>query len=232
MYVPAILTAPLHPTGPVDVTRSVEAMTADRPLYDDGLVQVGVWECGPGTFGENTGAMNESMFMVAGRATVQYAGGAFDLSPGTLWTTPHQWSNTWSVHQTVRKLYVIDRRPGTPGAVTHVANAYEVELGPAAPRPNPIAGEPHERSVSIWEHDHLDVGVWECTPGEFTFRRDGYQEVFCVLSGHATLHVDHSGGRGQSFELMPGAVMLTPSGLTGRWVVHETIRKAYTVITD
>ena len=159
-----------------------EAVTADRPLYDDGLVQMGVRECRPGTFGEDTGAMNESMFMVAGRATVQHADGAFDLSPGTLWTTPHQWSNTWSVHQTVRKLYVIDRRPGTPG--------------------------------------------------EFAFRREGYQEVFCVLSGRATVHVEHPGGRGQSFELMHGAVMLTPSGLTGRWVVHETIRKAYTIITD
>jgi uncharacterized cupin superfamily protein len=52
--------------------------------------------------------------------------------------------------------------------------------------------------------------------------------VFCVLSGHATLHIDN----GPSFELVPGAMILTPSGVTGRWVVHETLRKAYVVITD
>jgi uncharacterized cupin superfamily protein len=67
----------------------------------------------------------------------------------------------------------------------------------------------------------------------FPFRRDGYQEVFCVLSGRATLEVDGAeAGAGQRFELVPGAMVLTPSGATGRWHVHETVRKAYVTITD
>ena len=72
--------------------------------------------------------------------------------------------------------------------------------------------------------------MWQCSPGEFSFRRDGYDEVFCVLSGRATLHIDGAYGPGQSFELVPGSVILTPAGLTGRWVVHETIRKAYGIV--
>lgn len=51
-----------------------------------------------------------------------------------------------------------------------------------------------------------------------------------VLSGHATLHVDGSEGPGQSFDLRSDSVILTPAGLTGRWVVHETIRKAFTIV--
>ena len=49
-----------------------------------------------------------------------------------------------------------------------------------------------------------------------------------MLSGRATLHIDG----GPSFELVPGATMLTPSGTTGRWVVHETTRTTYVTIAD
>lgn len=231
MYVPSILTTPLRATGPVDPGRPDEARTSEWAMLDGELL-IGIWECTPGTFHGVTADEDESMLMVSGRATVDHDGGTFDLSPGTLWTTPKGWASTWHVHQTVRKLYVIDRRGGADGSPAHLANAYTSPLGAPTPR-EPISGTPHEASASMWTHDRLDVGVWECTPGEFRFRRDDYQEVFCVLAGHATLHVDAADGRpGQAFELVPGAVLLTPSGLTGRWVVHETIRKAYTIVTD
>ena len=51
-----------------------------------------------------------------------------------------------------------------------------------------------------------------------------------MLSGHATIQIDGTDGPGQSFDLRPGSVLLTPAGLTGRWLVHETIRKAYTIV--
>jgi uncharacterized cupin superfamily protein len=199
-------------------------------MLDDGEVQVGIWSCTRGHFSATTGDENETMLMVAGRATVNHDGGNHDLAPGTLWTTPRNWTSTWAVHQTVRKLYVIDKRPGTPGVTNHLSNAHAAILGPPTPRDSPIAGHPNESSVSLWTHDGIDVGVWQCTAGEFTFQRDGYDEVFCVLSGRATLHIDGAYGVGQSFDVVPGSVLLTPAGLTGRWVVHETIRKAYTII--
>lgn len=230
MYTPSILETPLRPTGPVDATRPTDSLTADWPLVDDGQVQIGIWSCTPGRFTATTGDEHESMFMVAGRAEVRHEGGVHDLAPGTLWTTPAGWTSTWTVHQTVRKLYVIDQRTATPGVTTHLGNASTAVLGESTPRANPIAGTPHEASLSTWTHDGLDVGVWECTPGEFSFRRDGYDEVFCVVSGRATLHIDGPYGPGQCFELVPGAVILTPAGLTGRWVVHDTIRKAYTIV--
>jgi uncharacterized protein len=227
VYTPSILATPLIPTGPIDAERPDQALTGDWPMLT-GEVLIGIWECSPGTFGEVTGDMNEAMLMVSGRATITHPGGTDDLSPGTLWTTPRRFDHTWSVHQTVRKMYVIDNRPGSPGSPTFLPNAYTAELGPGTPRPVVIGGDPVESSRSLWEHDGLDVGVWECTPGEFPFARVGYQEVFCALAGHATLHIDG----GPSFELVPGAVLLTPSGTTGRWVVHQTFRKAYVIVDD
>lgn len=219
MYARDILTAPLEVTG--DATR-------DLAFVDDDGLLVGVWECLPGVYDEPTTDYDEMMFMVSGRVTVVHPEGALDIAPGTLWTTPRQWPGVWHVHQTVRKLYVIDPRSGDAGVLSHLSNAHLLDLGEATPRPVVIAGDPHERSVDIATPNRLQVGVWDCTPGEFPFARDGYDEVFCVLSGRADLHFDD----GRSFELLPGSVVLTPAGTTGRWVVHETVRKVYTVIHD
>lgn len=217
MYVQNIHTAELTSTGP---------HTSDLPFVDDGELQIGIWECTPGVFDEPTTDYDESMFMVSGRVSVTTPDVAFDIAPGTLWATPRNWPGLWTVHQTVRKVYVIDHRSGGPASPACCSNAYTLELGEATPRPVVIAGDPRERSVDIWAHNRLSVGVWDCTPGEFPFRRDGYDEVFTVLSGRATLVYDD----GREFEVSAGSVLLTPSGTTGRWVVHEPVRKAYTII--
>ncbi|MEI8238961.1 MAG: cupin domain-containing protein [Actinomycetota bacterium] len=229
MYVPDI-----HSLVLVDITDVRAAEDAprfgDHVLSDDGQVQIGIWSASPGVLCDPTGDYVETMFMVAGRATVAASEGSpYDLVPGALWATPRHWVGPWEIHQTVRKLYVIDNRPAMScdaGASTYLANAYASELDAPVRRPVVIAGDPHEASRMLWAHDQLEAGVWECTPGEFPFRRDGYDEVFCVLSGRATLYTD----AGQAFELTPGTVMLTPAGLCGRWVVHDTIRKAYTIV--
>ena len=227
MYTPSILSTPLVATGPVNSERPNQAHTFDWPFLD-GEVQIGIWECTPGVFGDTTTDFDEAMFMVAGRVTITHTDGEFDIAPGTLWTTPRHWPNTWRVYQTVRKMYIIDHRSGAAGLPTHMPNAYTAALGEGTPRPVIIAGNPVESSTSLWAHNALDIGVWECTPGEFPFARVGYSEVFTVLTGRATLHIEG----GQSFELVPGAMILTPSGTTGRWVVHETIRKVYFSVTD
>ena len=221
MYVPDILTAPL---------RRTDDRTSDYPLLDDGQVQIGIWECTPGTLGDGAGDFDETMYMVAGRASVAHSGGTHDLAPGTLWTTPRNWASDWNVHQTIRKLYVIDQRPGSAAESSHLPIAHSAQLGEPTRRLVVIAGDPHESSAALWAHNKLECGVWECTPGEFPFRRDGYDEVFCVVSGHATLHIDATEGAGHAFDLRAGSVILTPAGMTGRWVVHETIRKAYTIV--
>ncbi len=227
MYTPSILATPLVSSSPINSERPNEARTFDWPFLD-GDVQIGIWECTPGKFGDATTDFDEAMFMVSGRATIDHVDGHYDIAPGTLWTTPRHWPNTWHVHQTIRKIYIIDNRPGSPGVPTHLPNAYTVDCGVSSPRPAAIAGDPRESSITLWSHNALDIGVWECTPGEFSFTRMGYSEVLTVLSGRATLHIDG----GPSFELVPGAMILTPSGTNGRWTIHETVRKVYYSVND
>ena len=189
-------------------------------------VEVGIWECAPGTMGGTTGDYDEAMCMVSGRVTVAHEAGEYDIAAGTLWVTPRAWSSTWTVHQTVRKLYVIDNRPGQAAPPAHLANAHTMTLPASAPRANPIKGDPHESTGELWVHNGLNVGVWQSTPGVFPASRIGYDEVFICLSGAATM----TGDDGVRYDLSPGSVLFTPAGFTGRWDVTETFRKVYCII--
>jgi uncharacterized protein len=221
MYAQSILTATLAPMHP--------PTTPPQSLWEWGYdgVEVGIWECAPGTLSGQTGDYDEMMCMVAGRGTVTHADGEYDLAPGTTWVTPRNWSSTWTVHETTRKLYVIDNRPGRASPAAHLANAHTMALGAPVPRADAIKGEPHESSAELWVHNGLNVGVWEVTPGSFHASRDGFDEVFVCLSGSATM----TGNDGVRYDLSAGSVLFTPAGFTGRWNVSETFRKVYCVIT-
>ena len=221
MYTAEILTAPLTPMP-------VEAGAPAQSLWEWGYdgVDVGLWECAPGVLSGPGGDYDESMCMVAGRGTVTHGGETYDIAPGTVWVTPRHWAHSWTVHQTVRKLYVIDNRGGGSAPFAHLANAHHMVLGEWRPRANPVKGEPHEASAALWNHNGLEVGVWEATPGAFPASRDGYDEVFVCLSGEATM----TSSDGVRFDLAAGSVLFTPAGFTGRWDVTENFRKIYTII--
>jgi uncharacterized cupin superfamily protein len=220
MYAQNILTAHLA-TMPHD---GRPAQTIWEWGYDG--VEVGIWECAPGTISGQTGDYDEAMCMVAGRVTVQHDGGSFDISPGSLWVAPRHWDSKWTIHQTVRKMFVIDNRPGQESAPAYLANAHTAVLGSPVARANPIKGEPYESSAELWVHNGLNVGVWEATPGSFPATRDGYDEVFVCLSGVATM----TGNDGVRYDLSAGSVLFTPSGFVGRWDVSETFRKVYCIV--
>jgi uncharacterized cupin superfamily protein len=98
------------------------------------------------------------------------------------------------------------------------------ELPEPTPKPTSLDGQ-LETSLDIWasEDGRCETGVWECSPGTFTATRDGYDEVATIVSGRATV-VD---AQGNSIELVPGSVLVTPAGWSGTWTVHETLRKTY-----
>lgn len=224
MYTPQILGAPLRPTTPVDPHNPVSPRQA---LWEwgDGQVDVGIWECTPGTMDGTNGDFDEVMCMVGGRVTVGHAGGEWDIAPGTLWVTPRHFPCTWTVHQTVRKMYIIDNRPGAEAPAEFLANAHTAAVGNTKARVA-LAGDPHESTNVLWAHNQLEAGVWECTPGTFSATRDGYDEVFLGLSGQATMTATN----GMRFDLTAGSVLYTPAGFVGTWNVTETFRKVYCLI--
>jgi uncharacterized protein len=218
MYTPQILGAPLEPISQPGPPQALWE-------WGDGDVEVGIWECEPGVMDGRNGDFDEMMCMVSGRVSVTHPDGEWDVAPGTVWVTPRHFRCTWTVHQTVRKMYVIDNRPGTAQRAALMANAHTVGVGNTKPR-LATAGNPHESTNVLWANNQLDVGVWECTPGTFAATRIGYDEVFLCLSGRATMTADN----GMRFDLAPGSVLYTPAGFVGTWDISETFRKVYCLI--
>ena len=104
----------------------------------------------------------------------------------------------------------------------------EVELGEFTAKATAITEGVMERLASVWTTEKVDTGVWEATPGSFVGKRDGYSEVCYITAGSATIEVEGEEDR----ELRVGDIFITPSGWTGIWHVHETIRKHYIIVND
>lgn len=84
-----------------------------------------------------------------------------------------------------------------------------------------------ESSRTVWESaEGIRSGVWEVTPGSFRSERPAYHEMCQIVSGSATIEEDD----GTTFDVRPGSLFITPEGWTGRWTVHETLRKVWVVI--
>jgi hypothetical protein len=93
------------------------------------------------------------------------------------------------------------------------------------PKAGATSGAPEESSHEIYGDDRVQLGVWECTPGEFPTAKQGISEHMHVIAGDATLYGDD----GSAVELRPGVSVVTPDGFTGRWEIRETIRKVYAI---
>ncbi|PZQ89554.1 MAG: cupin [Leifsonia xyli] len=68
--------------------------------------EVGVWEMSPGTMSDTEA--DEVFVVVAGRARVEFASGraALELTPGTVVRLEAGERTVWTVHETLRKVYL------------------------------------------------------------------------------------------------------------------------------
>ena len=86
-----------------------------------------------------------------------------------------------------------------------------------------VRGTPRARGRLL--HDGAgETGIWECTPGSFTWRYDTHQAM-TILAGRATLSL----GRGRSLQLKAGDAVFIPRGTRATWTVKATVRKGYTL---
>ena len=103
------LTATLEPDGlPAEKVRAGSPSTASRELVRDpstGL-SVGIWEH---TAGQSVDVEADEVFVVlSGRATISYGDGSVvDVGPGSVVATPAGVATTWTVHEDLRKVYVV-----------------------------------------------------------------------------------------------------------------------------
>lgn len=79
----------------------------------DGL-RTGIWEATPGTFKSTRPGYDEICQILSGTATItEVDGSSFDIGPGSLFVTPAGWEGTWTIHETLRKMWVLQDLPAT-----------------------------------------------------------------------------------------------------------------------
>ena len=75
---------------------------------NDGLMEIGVWECTPGRFTAVRDSMSETCHIVSGHVTLHGPEGrAQEVRAGEVLVLPKGWRGEWDLHSTTRKLYVM-----------------------------------------------------------------------------------------------------------------------------
>lgn len=93
---------------PTSTTGQQEASTT---LWQsaDGRLEIGLWECTEGHFTAFREVAAEKCHFISGRVTVTDVKQSRDLGPGDFLVMPLGWRGEWTVHEKVRKLYILDR---------------------------------------------------------------------------------------------------------------------------
>ena len=78
-----------------------------RELWVHNGLEVGVWECEPGSFGISRNGYDEAMVILSGKATMNATNGqVFPLQAGSVLLTPEGFVGHWIIEETLRKVYV------------------------------------------------------------------------------------------------------------------------------
>ncbi|TCB97255.1 DUF861 domain-containing protein [Micromonospora zingiberis] len=100
-----------RPLGPPSAQPlSGEILVRSRVDFTNGnrTVISGIWECEPGSSRWEFLTRGEIIHVVSGRMTVQEDGAEpTTVTPGTTAYFPIGWRGTWTVHETLRKVYVV-----------------------------------------------------------------------------------------------------------------------------
>ncbi|WP_077488430.1 cupin domain-containing protein [Sinomonas mesophila] len=76
--------------------------------------KVGIWEATPGVSKSTRPGYDEICQILSGSATITEADGtSFDIGPRTLLVTPAGWEGTWTIHETLRKVFVVKKIPAS-----------------------------------------------------------------------------------------------------------------------
>lgn len=105
-----LATLDLGPFGPKPTALSEGQVEAAKTLWksEDGLMEVGVWECTPGRFTASRERNSETCHIVSGRVSLHDAGGQTrEVRAGEALVLPKGWKGEWTIHETTRKLYIM-----------------------------------------------------------------------------------------------------------------------------
>ena len=87
-----------------------EIMTRAKVFLDNPTVTAGTWECEPGASRWEFTTRGEVIYVLSGRMTVhEDSGDAVELTAGSSCIFPTGWKGKWTVHETLRKVFVVYR---------------------------------------------------------------------------------------------------------------------------
>ncbi|MFM8721892.1 MAG: cupin domain-containing protein [Acidimicrobiaceae bacterium] len=87
-----------------------EIMTRAKVFLDNPTVTAGTWECEPGASRWEFTTRGEVIYVWSGRMTVHQDGDdPVELTAGSSCIFPIGWKGTWTVHETLRKVFVVYR---------------------------------------------------------------------------------------------------------------------------
>ncbi|RUW52472.1 cupin domain-containing protein [Mesorhizobium sp. M1A.F.Ca.ET.072.01.1.1] len=105
-----LATADIGAFSPKPTSIEGDQVEAVRSFFQspDGTVDIGIWECTPGRFTADRSGSSEICHIISGRVEVSRADGEMrELGPGDLLVLPKGWKGEWLIHETTRKLYII-----------------------------------------------------------------------------------------------------------------------------
>lgn len=205
--------------GPLPEQVSMEPVTegapyaAERTLLDcpDGFFAV--WACDAGVYPRVKDRRGSFMYILSGDATITDADGtSHELTADSVLVLPYAWEGTWHIRETIRKVYLHTTPvPPLPGAPVPCAFT-PTEQVLHAPLPG---GE-----AVLFDGPDGRCAVLACEPGSAPPTEPGRAIFLHVLDGAVTV-TDVDGTR---HELTAGSSAALPSGWTGTWDVHRTLR--------
>jgi uncharacterized cupin superfamily protein len=87
-----------------------EILTRAKVFLDIEKITSGTWECEPGASRWEFLTRGEIIYVLKGHMTVQEDGGdAMELTEGSSCIFPIGWKGVWTVHETLRKVFVVYR---------------------------------------------------------------------------------------------------------------------------
>ena len=101
---------PLGPPSAEPLTGDIMTRSYVPFTSADGKVLCGAWECEPGASRWEFLERGEFIHVLSGRMTVTADDGEpVELTPGSSAVFPIGWTGTWTVHETLRKVFTVFR---------------------------------------------------------------------------------------------------------------------------
>lgn len=91
-----------------------------------------------------------------------------------------------------------------------------------------VKGNPKRLTQSLYEHPHMNCGIWQCEVGAWNIVfADNKQEFFTILKGVVCIH---NAENNTYIEVKAGEAGVIPPSFVGTFEVVEAVKKYFVVV--